>query len=183
MKQTILRYLPNIITGLRLVAIVPVALCLWYQEYEVALVLFAIAGVSDGVDGYLARRFHWESHWGAVMDPLADKLLLVTTAAILATKGILPLWLFVIMMGRDLMIVGGAALFRWRFGPYEVTPSRLGKASTFFQILLVLSLLIHVAFGLLSEEQLEALILLTASMTLISGTHYFYIWVRKAIHV
>lgn len=83
MKQTLLRYLPNIITSLRLVAVPPVALLLWFGEYDSALILFALAGVSDGVDGYLARRFNWKSHWGAVMDPLADKLLLVTTAAVL----------------------------------------------------------------------------------------------------
>ncbi|NVK38558.1 MAG: CDP-alcohol phosphatidyltransferase family protein [Gammaproteobacteria bacterium] len=182
MKQTLLRYLPNIITGMRLLAILPVAFCLWVEEYACAFVLFAFAGVSDGVDGYLARRFNWKSHWGAVMDPLADKLLLVTTAAILVFKSLLPLWLFIIMMGRDLMIVSGAAFYRWRFGPYEVTPSLFGKASTFFQILLVLSLLIHAAFGLMSEFQLDAIVTMTAAITLISGAHYFYIWIRKAMY-
>jgi cardiolipin synthase len=182
MKRTILRYLPNIITAFRLAAVPPVALLLWFGEYSSALVLFAIAGVSDGVDGYLARRFNWKSHWGAVMDPLADKLLLVTTAAILTFKDLLPIWLFVLVMGRDIMIVGGAALYRWCFGPFEVRPSVLGKLSTFIQILLVLSLLVHVATGLLTNEQIHFMILMCAFITLLSGVHYLFIWVRKAIN-
>lgn len=181
MKQTILRYLPNIITGLRLVAVPPVALLLWFDYYACALVVFAFAGVSDGVDGYLARRFNWKSHWGAVMDPLADKLLLVTTAAVLALQGILPLWLFVLMMFRDVLIVSGAALYRWWFGPFEVQPSLLGKLSTFLQILLILSLLLHKATGLMSDGQIEGMIWLSAMITASSGAHYMFIWIRKAI--
>lgn len=182
MKQTILRYLPNIITGLRLLAVPPVALLLWFGEYKYALVVFAFAGVSDGVDGYLARRFNWKSHWGAIMDPLADKLLLVTTAAVLAFKGLLPLWLFVLVLGRDVMLVGGAALYRVWFGPFVVQPSVLGKLSTFIQILLVLSLLVHVATGLLSDEQIHLMVLICAVVTIISGAHYLFVWVRKAIN-
>ncbi|MGR6873974.1 CDP-alcohol phosphatidyltransferase family protein [Pseudomonas sp. HK3] len=182
MKRTILRYLPNIITGLRLLAVLPVALLLWFGEYECALIVFAFAGVSDGVDGYLARRFDWKSHWGAIMDPLADKLLLVTTAAVLTIKGLLPLWLFVLVMGRDVMLVGGAALYRFWFGPFEVRPSILGKMSTFIQILLVLSLLVHIATGLMSDEQIQFMILMCAAVTLASGAHYLFVWVRKAIN-
>jgi cardiolipin synthase len=182
MKQTILRYLPNIITGLRLLAVPPVAVLLWLGEYKVALVVFALAGVSDGVDGYLARRFNWKSHWGAIMDPLADKLLLVTTAAVLTLKGLLPVWLFVLVMGRDVMLVGGAALYRLWFGPFEVQPSVLGKMSTFVQILLVLSLLVHIGTGLMSDEQIQYMILMCAAVTVVSGVHYLFIWVRKAIN-
>jgi len=182
MKQTLLRYLPNIITSLRLVAVPPVALLLWFGEYDSALILFALAGVSDGVDGYLARRFNWKSHWGAVMDPLADKLLLVTTAAVLVFKGLLPFWLFVLIMGRDVMLVGGAALYRWWFGPFDVQPSLLGKLSTFIQVLLILSLLVHVATGLMSDEQIRFMIFTCATVTVLSGAHYLFVWVRKAIN-
>lgn len=182
MKQTILRYLPNIITGLRLAAVPPVALLLWLREYECALILFALAGVSDGVDGYLARRFNWKSHWGTVMDPLADKLLLVVTTATLALKGLLPVWLFALIMGRDVVLLGGAALYRLRFGPFQVQPSGLGKLSTFFQIMLVLSVLLHIATGLLSDGQIKLMILTCALITALSGAHYLFVWVRKAIH-
>ena len=182
MKQTLLRYLPNIITSLRLAAVPPVALLLWFGEYDSALFVFAFAGVSDGVDGYLARRFQWESHWGAVMDPLADKLLMVTTASVLVFKGLLPLWLFVLIMGRDVMLVGGAGLYRWWFGPFDVQPSVLGKISTFIQILLILSLLVHVATGLMSDEQIRFMIWMCAAATILSGAHYLFVWVRKAIN-
>lgn len=182
MKQTFLRYLPNIITAIRLVAVIPLVWLLLIEDYVAALVVFAIAGVSDGVDGYLARRFHWQSHWGAVMDPLADKLLMFMATLMLLVNGVLPLWLFGLILSRDLLIVGGAALYRYRFGPFDVAPSRLGKISTFFQILLVLSLLLHSATGLMSDIQINYIISLCALVTIASGAQYLYVWIRKAIN-
>jgi len=182
MKQTFLRYLPNIITGMRLVAVGPVAYLLWVQDYKLALILFAIAGVSDGVDGYLARRFNWKSHWGAVMDPMADKLLMVVTASVLMLQNILPLWLFLLIMVRDLIIVLGATAYRLKFGPFKVSPTTLGKLSTFVQILMILSLLLHGATGLMSEYQIQFIINLCAVITVLSGVQYTVIWIRKALN-
>lgn len=182
MKQTFLRYLPNLITSIRVIAVLPIAYFLWIDEFKLALILFAFAGVSDGVDGYLARRYNWKSHWGAVMDPLADKLLMVVTASVLMFKSLLPIWLFVLIMLRDLMIVLGAAYYRYRFGPFQVAPTKLGKASTFIQILMVLSLLLHKATGLMSEQQIIFIIYLCAFVTIISGAQYVCIWVRRASH-
>ena len=180
MKQTILRYLPNLITLLRILAVGPIAWLLWLEDYMNALLIFAIAGVSDGVDGYLARRFNWKSHWGAVMDPMADKLLMVVTATMLMLKDLLPLWLYSLIFLRDIVIVLGAALYRLRFGPFKVQPTVLGKLSTFVQILMVLSLLLHSATGLMNDLQILAIINLCGLITVLSGVQYVVIWIRKA---
>ena len=176
------KFIPNIITILRLLAIPPAILFMWNDQFSVALFIFAIAGVSDGVDGYLARRFHWESPWGAAMDPIADKALLVSTAAMLTYKDLLPGWLFILMLGRDATLLGGSFLYRIKFGPFDVQPSMLGKISTFIQILLLLSLMIHVAYGILTLSQLDVLILLCTLATLVSGLHYLWVWIRKALN-
>jgi len=180
MKQTALRYLPNFITLLRILAVGPVAWLLWVEEYTSALLIFALAGVSDGVDGYLARRFNWKSQWGAMMDPLADKLLMVVTATLLMLKDLLPLWLYVLIFVRDIVIVAGAALYRLRFGPFDVQPTTLGKLSTFVQILMVLSLLLHSATGLMSDAQILVIINICGLITVLSGVQYVVIWIRKA---
>ena len=177
-----LNQIPNIITGMRLLAVPPAIYLMWVGRWDIAFLVFAFAGVSDGVDGYLARRFGWQSKWGATMDPVADKLLLVSTAAMLLYQSLLPLWLFVLMFGRDLMILGGAALYHWKFGPYKIQPTWLGKASTFVQILLLLSMMVHAAFGILSEEQIDKMIFMCGLITVVSGAHYAWIWIRKALN-
>lgn len=182
MKQTLLRYLPNVITSLRLLAVMPVGYLLLQQEYGYGLFLFAMAGVSDGIDGYLARRFHWESHWGAIMDPLADKLLMFVTATVLMLQMLLPFWLFVLIILRDTIIVVGASAYRYQFGPFKVSPTVLGKLSTFVQILLILSLLLHSATGLMSHKQLFIITHICALVTILSGVQYITIWIRKALN-
>lgn len=175
-----MHYIPNIITLLRLLAVLPCVALFWFECHVAALLVFALAGVSDGVDGYLARRFSWQSHWGAVMDPVADKLLLVFTAAAMTFKGMLPLALFILMMARDVIILAGAGVYRVKFGPFKVMPSVWGKLSTFFQIFMVIAILEHNAFGNLAELPLAVLMGLCAVFTLISGVHYCWVWLRKA---
>ncbi|EAT13484.1 CDP-alcohol phosphatidyltransferase family protein [Bermanella marisrubri] len=174
------RYIPNIITALRLIAVPPAIYFLSIQSYANALWIFAFAGVSDGVDGYLARRFSWQSHWGRIMDPLADKVLVVSTAAMLAWQALVPLWLFVLLLFRDVMLLAGSALYHWFKGPFRVTPTIWGKLSTFFQILLLVAIMAHEAYGLLSDLKVMLLMLLCGLFTLISGAHYFTTWIRKA---
>lgn len=175
-----MHYIPNIITLLRLLAVLPCAWLLWLENYQIALYVFALAGVSDGVDGYLARRFAWKSHWGAVMDPLADKLLLVMTAGILTLKGLLPFALFVLMMSRDVLILSGAALYRLKFGPFQVQASIWGKLSTFFQVLMLIAILVHGAYASLALLPLYIIMWLCAVITGVSGLHYCWVWMNKA---
>lgn len=176
----VLKYIPNIITFIRLLAIPPAIYFLWLSDFNTALIIFAFAGVSDGVDGFLARRYGWETHWGAVMDPIADKTLLVLVGAMLAFKGLLPVWLFVLMMGRDVILLSGSALYRLKFGPFQVQPSLWGKFSTFVQITLLIVLMAHVAYGVLSVWQVDFLIYLCAFATLVSGIQYVWVWAHKA---
>lgn len=175
-----MHHIPNIITLLRLLAVLPCIALLWFEHYTYALVMFALAGVSDGVDGYLARRFGWQSHWGAMMDPVADKLLLVFTSAVLALQDLLPVALFMLMTLRDVVILGGATLYRVKFGPFKVLPSIWGKLSTFFQIFMVIAILEHNAFGNLADLPLQILMGLCGLFTFISGVNYSWVWVNKA---
>lgn len=175
-----MHYIPNIITLFRLIAVLPCIALLWFDYFTYALIMFAVAGVSDGVDGYLARKFSWQSHWGAVMDPIADKLLLVLTAAVMTYKEMLPFALFFLMMSRDVIILAGAAWYRLRFGPFKVLPTVWGKLSTFFQVFMVIAILEHNAFGNLAELPLQILMLLCGLFTFISGVNYCWIWIKKA---
>jgi len=99
--------LPNIISILRIVLVLPVVWALLNNYFLWALVLFTIAGISDALDGFLAKHFHWESRLGSILDPLADKLLLIASFASLTWLGLIPVWLFWMALGRDFLIVIG----------------------------------------------------------------------------
>ena len=102
--------IPNLITVMRIVLVVPVSWSLLRQEFGLALALFFVAGVSDGLDGFLAKHYGWSSRLGALLDPLADKALLVACYASLAWIGLLPVWLLVLVVARDVVIVAGAVV-------------------------------------------------------------------------
>lgn len=175
-----LKHLPNAITVLRMVLVIPIAAGLWRQQYEAAFWVFAVAGASDGVDGFLARRFGWQTRFGAVADPLADKLMIAVTVVALGASGALPVWLVVLVVARDLVIFSGALAYHLLVGPYEMSPSVLGKSSTLLQITLVLVALVHAAFPI--DVPLLAwriLIGLVAAVTLASGMDYVLTWSRK----
>ena len=110
-----------------------------------AMFLFAVAGLSDGVDGYLARKFNWTSRFGALMDPAADKLLLGASSIALVLVDEFPVYLLLLLIVRDLMIVSGAGIFFWLTGPFHIAPSRWGKFSTFLHIGLLLLIMIHLS--------------------------------------
>src|SRR3990172_3309285 len=103
-----LKDIPNIISLLRMALVPPVVILLLNGYYGWALLVFVSAGLSDGLDGYLAKRFGWRSRLGAILDPLADKLLLVASYLTLGWLGQLPLWLVAVVVGRDIVIVAGA---------------------------------------------------------------------------
>ncbi|NOR20565.1 MAG: hypothetical protein GQ538_10815, partial [Xanthomonadales bacterium] len=111
-----LAYLPNVVCVVRIGLVVPIMWFLVGAEYESALLLIIIAGFSDWVDGFLARRFGWESRIGGLLDPLADKLLFVSVFAALTWNGLVPLWLFAVVIGRDIIIVSGAFAYEFLIG-------------------------------------------------------------------
>lgn len=175
----VLRFIPNLLTLLRIAAVAPLVWFLHQHLYHQALVLFALAGLSDGLDGYLARRFGWHSSLGAILDPMADKLLMGCTALMLVWNGIMPLWLFALIIARDAILSGGALIYRMLRGPFQVQPSIWGKISTFTQLLAVVAMLMNAAYHMLPRFAMHGLVMIAGVMTLISGLHYVWIWLRK----
>ena len=172
--------LPNAITLLRILLVPFVAYFLGKAEYGIALWLFLAAGVSDALDGFIARRWGLCTRLGSFLDPLADKLLIISSYLVLAGTGRLPAWLAWAVIGRDLVIVGGAAAFYRRTGILEMDPSLASKLNTFVQITLVLALLANGAGLLAVGAWLPAIFLLTLATTAISGGQYVVVWGRRA---
>ena len=176
-----MRHIPNIISVLRILLVIPVVMLLLARDYGSALVLFAIAGISDGVDGFLAKHYGWQSRLGSILDPLADKLLLVCSFLSLGWLGLIPFSLVVAVMLRDLVIVVGALVYHYHFGRFEMEPTRVSKANTFFQIVLVLAVVFfHGEFADI-PWLVEALVYIVWATTLISGANYVWIWGRRAL--
>ncbi len=176
-----LSVIPNLITLMRLLLVVPVAVAILSNEFVLTLILFAVASVSDGVDGYLARRFDWTSRFGAILDPIADKLMLIVSFFLLTYIGIFPMWLAAVVIGRDLIIVAGAAAYHILFGEYDFLPSRIGKLSTLLQFCLVLLGLVGLAVFQIDAWVLEMGVWLVFAVSSLSGLDYCFTWGRKAI--
>jgi cardiolipin synthase len=173
------RHIPNIITVFRMLLIPPVGWALLNGEYQLAFWLFFIAGFSDALDGFLARYFSWQSKFGATMDPIADKLLMIVTFYCMAWQNLIPWWLFVAVFLRDVVILGGAAAYQLVTKSLQMEPILLGKLNTFLQILLVLAVLTYWAYGVISAEAVRWLVLALLVSTIASGIAYIGIWSRK----
>ena len=176
-----LRDIPNIISLLRIVLVIPVVYLLIQRQFSFALVLFFIAGISDGLDGYLAKRNNWTTRLGSILDPLADKLLLVFSYFALGWMGDIPMWLVIAVVVRDLIIVVGAIAYHELIGEYDMTPTWVSKANTFFQIVLVLVVVFSLGAYTLPELFIEALVYIVALTTVASGANYVWVWGRRAI--
>ena len=146
-----------------------------------AIVLFAIAAISDAADGYLAKRFGWQSELGAVLDPVADKLLLATVFITLAYLKLVPLWLMVAAVARDAIIVLGALLYRVCLGPLEVRPSLMSKFNTLCQAAFILSVVGREEFSVPPAWTVAALGALVFVTVVISGIDYVLIYGRRAM--
>ncbi|WP_251360098.1 CDP-alcohol phosphatidyltransferase family protein [Kangiella sp. TOML190] len=170
-----LSLLPNAITILRVFLIVPFIWYLQAGQYQPALIIFLIAGVSDGLDGLLAKRFKWQSRFGSITDPLADKLLLFAALLLLAMKGQISWNLFWVATIRDIVIVAGATWYHFKVGRYEMQPSLISKWNTALLILLVLLVLISLSWYPISAMILVGLEWLLISTCIISGLHYIYL--------
>ncbi len=142
-----LRQLPHLLTFLRLAASPFLVALLLRSRFREALAVALLAGLTDWFDGFAARRMHISGGFGVILDPLADKTLLVVLFLTLGYIGFLPIWLVCLVIGRDVMIVTGALVLRALRGVRRFLPSTLGKISTFFQIALVLVALIHASFS------------------------------------
>jgi cardiolipin synthase len=174
------RHLPNIICLIRLLLVWPIAVTLHSTQYVSALLLFMTAAVSDGLDGYLAKRFNWTSELGKILDPVADKLLLVTVFIESGWLGLAPWWLTAAVVARDLLIGLGALTFRLWFGPLQGRPTAISKVNTGAQLVYVMLVLLNAATRMPPHEMLEAWALLTLVTTVVSGLHYVLTFTRRA---
>ncbi|MDD5329795.1 MAG: CDP-alcohol phosphatidyltransferase family protein [Sulfuricella sp.] len=173
--------LANAVTSVRAVLAPVLVYLLGRGLYEFALWAFLAAGLSDALDGFLARRLHQLTRFGAILDPVADKLVIVSSAIALAAQDLLPLWLVLLIVARDVVIVAGAVSFRLRFGHLDMAPLPAGKASTFAQIGLILLVLLQAASWLDASAWLPALHVLTGAVAVASGAQYVAVWGSKAL--
>src|SRR5215469_2017182 len=174
------RHLPNAISMLRVLLVAPICWLLWHRQWSSALLLVAVAGVSDGLDGFLARHYGWQSRLGGMLDAIADKLLLVSCFVILAWLGEAPLWLTVIVCGRDLVIACGALLWRLLIGRIYPHPSLLSKACTLMQIVYLLAVLLALAHW--PAPASKPFVWLVAALCIASGLDYAVRWSHRAWH-
>ena len=175
-----LSWIPNAISSLRIVLIAPTLWMIANGEYGWALALFFIAGFSDGLDGYLAVRFEWQSRLGGLLDPAADKLLITGMFVTLAWIGQIPIWLAAVVILRDVVIVAGALAYNYLVKPVPGEPTRISKLNTALQMLFVLFVLSRAGFGWpekITITLLGAAILVTV---VISGVDYVLSWSRRA---
>lgn len=170
--------IPNLITLGRVILVPIVFWLLLNGQLEAAFLAFVLAGISDGIDGFLAKRFGWETELGAYLDPLADKLLLVCIFVALGVTGRLPSWLVIIVVSRDLLIII-AVLLSWLLeNPTPMKPLTVSKLNTTAQIILAATVLANEAYHLKLGGPILALIWLTALTTLASLVAYLRIWLR-----
>jgi cardiolipin synthase len=177
-RATAWRHLPNALSVLRMILVVPLGLAIGTRRFDVALWLTLAAGLSDALDGWLARRCGWRSRLGGLLDPLADKLLLLTCFLSLLRVDAVPLALVALVLGRDLVIVAGALAWQRLIGPFRASPSWLSKCCTAAQIFYVLAVLLRLAD--LHGLELAPLMWLVAALTAASGIDYVVRWSLRA---
>ena len=170
--------IPNLITIGRLIIVPLVIVMIGQERWMVAFVLFVVAGVSDGVDGFIARRFDMKSELGAYIDPLADKALLVSIYITLAVVGVLPSWLAVLVVSRDVMILSAILVSRLMERPVAIKPLIVSKLNTAAQIAFAALVLGVQAFELDAGGFAGAAILVVAALTMVSAAAYLARWMR-----
>lgn len=170
--------IPNFITIFRFLLVPVIILALLSDDKGWALVCFVIAGVSDGVDGFIARHFNQRSTLGAYLDPMADKLLLVSVFVVLGFMGELPLWLVLMAVSRDALIVCAVLLSTIMSNPVVVKPLFVSKANTAVQIILATVVLAELAFDDSFGYVRFLLVYLCAALTVASAAAYLVQWLR-----
>lgn len=175
-----LRWLPNAISIMRIALIAPILWLMTEGRFEPAIVLFFIAGFSDGLDGWLAKRFNWHTRLGALLDPVADKLLVAGAFITLVYTGQVPIWLASLVVLRDVIIVGGAAAYNFLVGPVEGEPTRISKLNTALELLYVLFVLSRAAYEWPPEISITILGAGVLVTVVVSGIDYVWSWTRRA---
>lgn len=176
--------LPNVLTIIRMVLIPVFVSMLFYQRFVWALMIFVIAGITDGLDGLFARRFRQQSQLGRILDPIADKLMLVTSFVVLSMRGVfptplprhlpIPFWVTITVLSRDVFILIGAAAINIVTGFRNFRPSFPGKASTVVQIVTVAAVMLAARVKIGAGYYLPTLYTAVFALTIFSGVHYVF---------
>lgn len=176
MLKALLTNLPNAITMLR-IALTPVFILLVRDHrYGTAFAVFVLAGISDGLDGFIAKRYNFITRLGGILDPVADKILLVSAYIMLSLSDQLPFWLALSVVFRDVLIVGGYLAYTSIVGPVHMRPSRLSKLNTVLQVTLVVAVLSELSGWSRLTPVVEALIYIVFVTTFASAVHYVWVW-------
>lgn len=175
-----LSWLPNAISLLRIALIVPILLMILDGAFGWALALFLLAGFSDGLDGYLAKRFDWHTRLGALLDPVADKLLVAGLFITLAYTQDIPVWLAAVVILRDVVIVAGATVYNFFVRPVQGEPTRVSKLNTSLQLLFLLFVISRAGFDWPEPITLTVLGASVLVTVVISGVDYVWSWSRRA---
>jgi cardiolipin synthase len=175
-----LRHLPNLLCVLRILMVYPVAHWILQERYADVMLLFAVAASTDGLDGFLAKRFGWTSKLGSFLDPLADKLLLLTVFICLSVNGAVPWLLTGLVLLRDLVITFGAITYKLLYGPVNGNPTIASKTNTLAQIVYCLAVVAAAAYQWPPQWVVIALGAFVLFTTCVSGIDYTLIYVRRA---
>jgi cardiolipin synthase len=172
--------LPNLVTLLRLLLVPVVAVLLAEQRYAAAFVAYAVGALSDGVDGWLARRLRAESQVGVILDPVADKTFIVAVVFVLAWAALLPLWVAIPLIARDVLILI-PLLTDPRYRDHWPSPNRAGKAHTALALLTLAATIAHAAQWLDAPRLLLGLQILLLASVLVSISLYARVWLKKPV--
>jgi cardiolipin synthase len=165
--------IPNLLSLFRILLVPLIVIFLLENSFVKAAILFAVSGMTDALDGFLARILNQKTKLGAFIDPIADKALLISCFIALSIKGIMPDWLTVIVISRDLIILIGVAVLSIMSTPFEIRPAFISKVNTAVQIMMVLfTFLFHILPGLLDYQWIMFFHWVTAFFTIVSGLYY-----------
>ena len=180
-----MRHIPNALCILRMLLVVPVAWLLFTDNYQLTLLLFGFAAATDGLDGFLAKRFGWTSELGKILDPLADKILLVGLFITLAALGDVPVWLAATAVVRDVIITAGAITYKYLFsyGELQGRPTAVSKLNTLCQIIFLLLVVAARASDFTPQLAITVLGALVFVTTVVSGLDYVITYSRRAAEV
>jgi len=164
-----------------MILVIPIVILMLSSKFDWALALFITAGLSDALDGFLAKRYNWVSSLGEILDPLADKLLMVSCYLVLWWLGILPLYLVAVVIGRDIIIVIGAIAYHYKYRAIKIVPTFISKTNTTAQILLICVVLFSITVIELPDNGLYAIYLVVLVTTVASGLDYIITWTKRSI--
>ncbi|MDH5544851.1 MAG: CDP-alcohol phosphatidyltransferase family protein [Gammaproteobacteria bacterium] len=176
-----MRHIPNALTIMRIILVAPICYLLYVGDYETALAVFFVAAASDAIDGVIARHFGWQSRLGSILDPLADKIMMVCSYLTLGLIGLLPAWIIALVLLRDALIVSGGVAYHYSFGRFRMEPSNISKVNTFFQSLLAFVVVSAEVYLPIEAAYLALLVYITAVTTVVSGAAYVRIWSLRAL--